>query len=638
MNIFEKNIDALLKKSPILAVRLLSIPEVENFEIFVDSDPINLNIVDKREFKPLFATKPVDEILKLVHDFNIYSRYPLMVFFGIGNGIFYKLMLSNITEDEPKILVVIEPDLELLYIALNFTDFSQEIMDERFFIFYKDDCNFPDMYSVFSRKDMKVFLRLYDLHIHLPYYSDKYKDEILEVNKTCLRAIESVAIGAGNDVIDSMMGWEHHILNLPQMVRNITTTEFRAKAKNSELAIIVSTGPSLSKQLPLLKEIQDSVTIFCIDASMPILEQWGIKPDYVLTLERAIETAKFYETTSAEFQKDITAILVSIVHPHLLANSHSEQKILTMRRFGYCKYFKLDDYGYLGIGMSAANMALEAIFHSGFKRMVFIGQDLSYAEDGKSHAQNHVYGEDEIKTGRADEIWLPKYGGDGFVKSYIIWKLFLNYFENAIADVKGNMECINSTEGGARINGTIEMSFADVVSKYVDKNFKKEKVKFELPHEDVIKDRLIQTKNMLDDYETFSLEIKAEIDELFLDLMKETEELEVLNREDRLEEIDFDRLLLLIERIDKIKQYFGEKKFADLFLDTLQSYIYHQELELAKIQVRHTENDLDKKVKLIDWIYAHKYWLFSLSGGIDAQLEICKRARINIDNDPLIKL
>lgn len=104
-----------------------------------------------------------------------------------------------------------------------------------------------------------------------------------------------------------------------------------------------------------------------------------------------------------------------------------------------------------------------------------------------------------------------------------------------------------------------------------------------------------------------------------------TEELERLNKENRLEEIDFAAIGKLLEEIDNIKDFFHEPQFLQIFLDAVQSYIVHQELEIAKIVVKFTTEDIYKKAKQIDWLYAHKYWLFSLAGGMNAVLEVVKR-------------
>ncbi|MDE5592186.1 MAG: motility accessory factor, partial [Helicobacter sp.] len=75
-----------------------------------------------------------------------------------------------------------------------------------------------------------------------------------------------------------------------------------------------------------------------------------------------------------------------------------------------------------------------------------------------------------------------------------------------------------------------------------------------------------------------------------------------------------------------VKNFFLEDTFIKIFSDAVQSYIVHQELEFAKIAVRPVKTITDKQVKQIDWLYAHKYWLFSLAGGMNATLEVAKQS------------
>ena len=86
-----------------------------------------------------------------------------------------------------------------------------------------------------------------------------------------------------------------------------------AKRKDkAETAIIVATGPSLTKQLPLLKKYAKRASIFCLDASYAILAKENIKPDYVLSLERVEATGKFFDNNFKEFDKDILFILLTL--------------------------------------------------------------------------------------------------------------------------------------------------------------------------------------------------------------------------------------------------------------------------------------------------------------------------------------
>ncbi|WP_139427356.1 6-hydroxymethylpterin diphosphokinase MptE-like protein, partial [Campylobacter armoricus] len=80
------------------------------------------------------------------------------------------------------------------------------------------------------------------------------------------------------------------------------------RKKQANNAIIVSTGPSLIKQLPLLKQYANYASIFCADSAYPILAKYDIKPDYVLSLERTEVTSEFFNNDFKEFDKDIVFV------------------------------------------------------------------------------------------------------------------------------------------------------------------------------------------------------------------------------------------------------------------------------------------------------------------------------------------
>ena len=84
------------------------------------------------------------------------------------------------------------------------------------------------------------------------------------------------------------------------MLKNPSLEELVKKSKTADTAIIIATGPSPSKQLPLLKDIQDKAVLISVDASLPILMQWNIKPDIAISIERVEATAKFYKNLSNE--------------------------------------------------------------------------------------------------------------------------------------------------------------------------------------------------------------------------------------------------------------------------------------------------------------------------------------------------
>ncbi len=622
MSIFEKNIEAILKVNPTLAARLFGV-KVENFEIVQQGDdPINLNIIDKKNGYPIYETTPLDEIMKKKEDFKEFERYPILFFYGIGNGIFIKLLFANETHQK---IFVIEPNLEILNIALNIVDLSEEIETKRLEIIYSQEYNYAKAISIFDHPDIQIFNKIFKLHIYSPYYEKFYSADILRVHELSLRAIKQSVNNLGNSAIDTLIGIEHHIRNIPEMIKNIPYRPFAKKNKRlSEIAIIVATGPSLEKQLPLLKTIQDFVTIISVDASLPILEQWDIKPDFVTSLERVEETAKFFEKTSKEFQKDIVMLHASLQHEKVLKNSYGK-KSLVMRPFHFSRNFKLNNYGYLGIGMSAANMAYEFAYAEGYKKIVLIGQDLAYAEDGTSHSKGHVYGENEVEF-KEDDTYVLAYGGENMIRTTKTWNMFRNFFEKDIVHTKKEgVLTINATEGGARIEGAEEMPFKEVIKKYLPKKVKKRA-------KPVYFDEERQNRDLLKSYKTiqevldYGEKLQKRVERLFLKVVKECEKLEELKEKNRLEKIKYDRLMRLSNEIDKIKAKIESKKFFAMYGEVVQSELVHREMELAKVQVSPSNTEIEKKAKLIDWIMKHKDWLFTLAGSINAERLVIKRA------------
>jgi len=619
MSFYEQNLQALVQKNPKLATKLFSVKENKNFEVFVDEkDPLNVNIADIKNSDVLYPGVPVDETQTKLDEFVKYQRYPFLYFYGLGNGVFFKALLQNETLRR---VVVVEPEVELIYIAFHFNDFTDEIKQDRLVLLDGKNMNSAEAIKIFMLAEAKIFSKTYNLFITLDYYDKHYSDEILRINTLFMQAIEHVVRGTGNSSIDALIGLKHQIANIDKMLETPTLMELLKQCKNTQTAVIVSTGPSLKKQLPLLKKIKDYVTIFCIDASFPILEKENIKPDIVFSLERVIATAKFYSSVSKEFCKDVIFAITSIAHPDLFKEIKAGVLQINMRPFGYTRYFDKPDYGYLGIGMSAANMAYELVFHANFKNCILIGQDLAFAKNGATHSEGHIFGQADAPAD-TDAIYVPAYGGDGEVKTTVIWKLFKNFFETDIscANEKG-IKTINATQGGARIQGSIEMSFEDAIKEFVDTSVKKSKIKLRSRETaDILKDKA-DAKQKIKQMLIFAKQIKQEVEEVFLHVMHQCEIMDKIDKKRVYEETDFQKLADIMSEIDHIKEYFAQQKFVDIFIDATQALIMHQEIEIAQLQVRDARTDNDRRQKMIEWVYAHKYWLFSLAGLIQASID-----------------
>lgn len=612
INIFEKNIQQLFHVHPTLAAQLFGMSQNERYEVFMGKDPLDINMLDMKTNEFLYAA-PIADTENFMHEHESKERMRFRYFFGIGNGVAIKAFLKAAHVQR---ILIFEPDPEMLYIVLNLIDFSEELESKKLVLELSDNMDYPNAYHYLMHMEGKIYARLFEVEVLTDYYYRVFGDELTKLNTLLTKTIETNIISHGNDMIDSLWGIENHIINLPDMIKSIPIKSL-ADYKSAKTAIVVSTGPSLSKQIPLLKQIKDYVTIISVDASYPILERNGIKPDFVCALERVPETAKFFETSSPEFQKDVNFVFVSYVHMKTKDAITTGNKIMVMRPNEYLKYFDLEQYGYIGVNMSAANLAHELGIAMGIKNIILIGQDLAFGDDNSSHAEGHVYGENEESVD-GHEIYVKRYGGEGEIRTTKYWVLFKNGFEKTISKYKEMTTTINCTEGGARIEGAVELPFKEAIDQYVDYSFVKEKVELKYATPDKQKEYTDKYIDKINFWIEHSIKYQEIVEEIFMEVQEECENYLKLSEENRLDELDMEVMLHTLDQIDKVKSMFDDDTFADLYTSVLQSYILNLEIILAPISLERAETELEKKAKMLKWIMNHRYWLFIIAGGIDA--------------------
>ncbi|ECL9091762.1 motility associated factor glycosyltransferase family protein, partial [Campylobacter jejuni] len=432
--LFNKNIEAL---GNILLKESLKEIKSSKFELILGKDNLDINLKDTSDNTFLYENV-IDELNSMLNTYNDkYLLYPVLYFYGFGNGILFKALLQNKNHQH---IVVFEKDIEIIWIMFHILDFSHELQSARLMILENDKLQAQDYTELCSSKPFFQFSRIYFLELMSHYY-ERFHEDVLELNKKLAENFKNSIVSYGNDPLDALQGIEQFVYNLPQMITHPSYKELLSKRKNiSDTAIIVSTGPSLTKQLPLLKKYASKATIFCADSSYPILAKHGIKPDYVLSLERVLETSEFFNNDFKEFDKDVWFVLKSYTHPHttkyLQKNNRNFMLVSTYASF--LNYLKLDDFGYFNMGFSVAHMAYYLSLHLNHKNIIFIGQDLAYAKNGNSHPNEHIFGalDGEKKETISYDLQTTAYGGEGLVYTQEVWNLFRNIFEQDVEKIQ----------------------------------------------------------------------------------------------------------------------------------------------------------------------------------------------------------
>ncbi|HEG0022107.1 TPA: motility associated factor glycosyltransferase family protein, partial [Campylobacter coli] len=536
-----------------------------------------------------------------------YLLYPVLYFYGFGNGILFKALLQNKNHQH---IIVFEKDIEIIWVMFHVLDFSNELQNSRLMILENDKLQAQDYTELCSSKPFFQFSRIYFLELMSHYY-ERFHEDILGLNKKLAENFKNIILRNGNDPLDALQGIEQFVYNLPSMITHPSYKELLSKRKNlSDTAIIVSTGPSLTKQLPLLKKYASKATIFCADSSYPILAKHGIKPDYVCMLERTEITAEFFNHDFGEFDKDIIFICAGVVHPKAIEYLKDRNLVITQKVLAFPYYINLKDFSYAAVGFSVAHTLSYLATYLSHKNIIFIGQDLAYAENGNSHPDDYQNSAN-YESQMYEHILTTAYGGNGKVETHSIWLLFKNWFENEMIPNtrKMGITTYNCTEGGARIEGTIEKPFLwaceNLLHKDLNKPFEKlEPLSLNKQNEFLLKAyyKVYQSIKHCRDFSKILSNDFNNIQNIYLNLNKKENDLN-----------------LAIRKIDEFKNKLENiKQMQDLY-EILQPLRTQFELNLARIYVLNPKTKEDAFNKSILWIKEHLEFMELVYGHIKAQ-------------------
>ncbi|ECH5757938.1 motility associated factor glycosyltransferase family protein [Campylobacter coli] len=532
-----------------------------------------------------------------------YLLYPVLYFYGFGNGILFKALLQNKNHQH---IVVFEKDIEIIWVMFHILDFSSELQSARLMVLENDKLQAQDYTELCSSKPFFQFSRIYFLELMSHYY-ERFHEDILGLNKKLAENFKNSIVSYGNDSTDTLQGIEQFVYNLPQMITHPSYKELLSKRKGiSDTAIIVSTGPSLTKQLPLLKKYASKATIFCADSSYPILAKHGIKPDYVCMLERTEITAEFFNHDFGEFDKDIVFICAGVVHPKAIEYLKGRNLVITQKVLAFPYYINLKDFSYAAVEFSVAHMSYFLSVLLNHKNIIFIGQDLAYAENGNSHPddyQNSANYESQMYK----HILTEAYGGKKEIKTHEVWIFFKQILEAMI--IKYHITTYNCTEGGARIEGTIEKPFLWACENLLDKDLNKpfeklEPLSLNKQNEFLLKAYYKVCKS-IEHCRDFSKILSNDFEKIQSVYLSLNEKEEYLN--------------LAIEKIDEFKNKLEDiKQMQDLY-EILTPLLIQFELNLARIYVLNPKTKEDAFNKSILWIKEHLEFMELVYGHIKAQ-------------------
>lgn len=291
-------------------------------------------------------------------------------------------------------------------------------------------------------------------------------------------------------------GWLNFFIeNLPRVLEGPNLGKLRGTFKNVP-AVICAAGPSLTKQLPLLKTVADDVLILCVNTALGALHKAGIKPNAVVAVESANLSPMF---EGIDTLNEINGMMEVTGNPAQFGQPFRRlipicTENTTCSRFLYA----LEPTSQLSGGFCVANTAFAIAHKLGCNPITLIGQDLAFL-DGQMYAsgtifeglrteaqgdkalivddgskqrilkssQDAIRGKPVAPTSTDREVAVA-WGGGGNVESTSDFLMFRDWFARSAVRLKNEgINCLNCTEGGLRIPEWDEITFRDAIERYV---------------------------------------------------------------------------------------------------------------------------------------------------------------------------
>jgi hypothetical protein len=570
MTLEQKNMECLSQRYPGLYEKLTKMPISDKYAVVNINNSGKINVLNKQNNRLIYdRLDPYGKVLDGLVNRNI-KIGNLAVFLGLG--LLYNVKayvdtyINNKVEDYG--LILIEKDIELFQCILKSVDITSLLSHPKCFLFVDKSPSEMHMNfsTIFRETGVKLFIKATNF-IEEPAVFSESKDYYISVIKAYKEASKDVLVHFGNCPNDSLIGIDHTLLNIDEIIYHPGIQDLKGAFKGKP-GIVVSTGPSLNKNVHLLEGLENKAVICCPDASVLVLNKHGKKPHLVTSLERVEATSKLFDGLTEEDVKDVYFAATPVVHP-LTYQNWPGKKICVYRNFSTFMWLDIEK-GILDIGPSAGNMAFEVLAYLGCDPIILIGQDLAFAEDGMTHAKGSRYGEKDERDMFKRTFTVPG-NIQPEVKTIAVWENFRRTYNLSVA--RTSAKVINATEGGARIEGTEIMTFQEAIDKYISGEMNVPQMieeRLNYPSEKEIAENLEKVKVKVDDAINYVTDIASK----FLDAAKETDYYfeNIWKKYDETGEYDFDESKRVLQEVNEAIMLCNSRDFFLIVMHYVQSY------------------------------------------------------------------
>ncbi|MBM7606237.1 hypothetical protein JOC75_004285 [Metabacillus crassostreae] len=404
--------------------------------------------------------KPLLEAEKIAN--SSYKKNHLHILFGFGLGYIANAMLEKISDTDR--LLIVEPSLKLFKIVGQNSENNELFKDKRVEMFLGTDTSLLEYkLNLYFQEYMGRFTI-----IQSPNYQKIYPDFFRDVLKISKEKLMMEVINNNTRQMFSLQWQENYISNLYTAFTAYNIEEIKGRLTCP--IVIASGGPSLTKQLPLLKKLKNKALIICAGSTVNSLLKEEIYPNLVVTVDGGIANYKHFEKIKID---NIPLVYPLIVHKDIPSNHKGKHVVFNISDVTVMNKLTNDllstELGIVQTGHSVANFCFNIALQITSGPICLIGQDLAY-----TNKQTHALGNqgftivDETKEKQRNMFYEEGYYGEDVLTDFIFlgMKSGFEYQMSKLIE-KGNSRAIfNCTEGGLRIKGFKQIPFSEFCESY----------------------------------------------------------------------------------------------------------------------------------------------------------------------------
>ncbi len=482
--LFLHNMRALWRHDPVTALRVDAVPDEGRLpleETRSGAWTVKAPSADGGSVYLHSRYDPAKEADRFVEAIPLDEKYCFVVA-GLGLGYHIRALFERLLGDA--MIVCLEPSIPLIATALTCVDLSDVIASDRFIILIDDDkgriheCLRP----------RSTLMMLGTRFVSHPPSVRTSQAEHEKINDAISEFVTYTRMSLLTLVSNSRITCKNIANNLVTYAATPPIDLLRDRFRGNP-AVVVSAGPSLSRNLDGLKAMRGKAVVCAVQTAIKPLIKHGIVPDFVTSLDYHEMSQKFFE--EVEGLEGVHLVAEPKATWHVVDNYPGPVSLLDNAWARLVIGEKLGARDGVKAGATVAHLAFYLAVYMGCDPIIFVGQDLGFT--------GHVYYVPGVEIHQAWRAELNRFqsieqkewerivrarpilrrvpaAGGGEIYSDELLLTYLEQFEKDIAEAPARV--INATEGGARIRGTEDMSLAEAAARFASEPIDPERLRY----------------------------------------------------------------------------------------------------------------------------------------------------------------